>query len=230
MDAKDIDQQQQSQPKDVFNKTTILLSRCHTDEKAKAKKCTHCNGERQVDDPDNGGQETIEKTDLLKYSTGFVSTKMSVHDMERAQNSGFVRCGTYFYQQNMSKSCCENWQYLLNINEFKMSHSQKKVIRRFHRYLNHGNIHGDFDLGDVNVGPMDVDQESGSEQQLQQIEAKSEWDKDGGDNVKEQIVMKVKEVVERVIFTEYISKMEPAVANAIMGKIHVRHKVNYNQK
>jgi hypothetical protein len=126
------------------------MSRCHDDEKAKAKKCTHCNGERKVDDPETG-EETIEKTDLLKYSTGFVSTKMSVCDLEKMQNSGFVRCGTYFYQQNMSKSCCENWQYLVNINEFKMSASQKKVMRRFHRYLNHGDIHGDYDLVDVNM-------------------------------------------------------------------------------
>lgn len=145
----DVEEAQEAVPIDVFNKTSILLSRCHDDKKAKAKQCTHCNGERQVDDAVTG-EEIVEKTDLLKYSSGFVSTKMSVYDLEKMQNCGFVRCGTYFYQQNMSKSCCENWQYLININEFKMSHSQKKVIRRFHRYLNFGNINGDLNLVDTN--------------------------------------------------------------------------------
>lgn len=42
--------------------------------------------------------------------------------------------------------------------------------------------------------------------------------------------MKVKEVIERVIFAEYLQHFEPAVANGIMAKIHQRHKVNFNSK
>ena len=115
---------------------------------------------------------------------------MSVYDLEKMQNSGFVRCGTYFYQQNMSKSCCENWQYLVNVNEFKISHSQKKVMRRFHRYLNHGDIHGDYDLVDVN--------EENEDQSTGQIE---QAEKQNTENIKQGIIMKVKEVVERVLFS-----------------------------
>lgn len=48
--------------------------------------------------------------------------------------------------------------------------------------------------------------------------------------LKQQIIMKVKEVVERVLFSEYISKLETAQANSIMGTIHVRHKVKFNAK
>jgi hypothetical protein len=42
--------------------------------------------------------------------------------------------------------------------------------------------------------------------------------------------MKVKEVVERVLFSEYISKLETAEANSIMANIHTRHKVKFNLK
>ena len=40
------------------------------------------------------------------------------------------------------KSCCEIYQYRINVDDFKISKSQKQTIRRFHNYLNYGSIHG----------------------------------------------------------------------------------------
>ena len=72
---------------------------------------------------------------------GFTSTKLNVHDLEHCLNCGFTRCGTYIYQRSSKNSCCEVWQYRVDINEFQYSDSQKKVIRKFHKYLNYGDIH-----------------------------------------------------------------------------------------
>ena len=51
-----------------------------------------------------------------------------------------------------------------------------------------------------------------------------------GGSVKEQIIMKVKEVVERVIHAEYIAKLDPEAANTISGHIQAKHKVNFNAR
>ena len=104
--------------------------------------CGYCKGNRHYDDIETG------KTDLLEEkctnsSVGFSSTKMRVDDFESCLNAGFTRCGTYFYRRASYKSCCEVWQYRVEINKFKMSKSQKSTIRKLHKYLNYGNIHGE---------------------------------------------------------------------------------------
>ena len=77
----------------------------------------------------------------------------------------------------------------------------------------------------------DVNVETAVEEEVDQADEQIGVAEEQKDSLlKQQIVMKVKEVVERVVFTEYISQLEPAVANGIMGRIHVRHRVNYNQK
>jgi arginyl-tRNA--protein-N-Asp/Glu arginylyltransferase len=67
---------------------------------------------------------------------------MKVEDLEHCLNMGFTRCGTYIYKRTSHMSCCEVWQYRVDVNDFKISPQQKKTIRRFHNYLNYGDIHG----------------------------------------------------------------------------------------
>ena len=55
-------------------------------------------------------------------------------------NKGFTRCGTYCYIRNMTKSCCEAYNYRVDIDKFLPSDSQKKVMRRFHNYINYGTV------------------------------------------------------------------------------------------
>jgi len=64
-----------------------------------------------------------------------------VADLEHFYNCGFTRCGSYIYKRNSKDSCCEIFQYRVDMPRFKMSDSQKKVIRRLHKYLNYGDIH-----------------------------------------------------------------------------------------
>ena len=51
---------------------------------------------------------------------------------------GYTRCGTYIYCRNVIKSCCESYQYKVEVDKFTLSNSQKKVLKRFHRYLETG--------------------------------------------------------------------------------------------
>ena len=118
----------------------MLIGRSHHDWHEE-KKCDYCFGKRTVDNPDT--KETdVEETDLPFYKLGICSTKMRVEDLETFLLHGFTRCGTFIYKRANWKSCCEVWQYMVNIDDFNISGSQKQVIKKFHNYLNYGNIHG----------------------------------------------------------------------------------------
>jgi len=46
---------------------------------------------------------------------------MKVEDLEHSLNMGFTRCGTYIYKRTSHMSCCEVWQYRVDVNDFKIS-------------------------------------------------------------------------------------------------------------
>lgn len=55
-------------------------------------------------------------------------------------NKGFRRCGDFFYHTVNDKSCCPMYTIRLPLDTFKMSKSNKQVLRRFENYLDHGNV------------------------------------------------------------------------------------------
>lgn len=61
-------------------------------------------------------------------------------DYEKLLDAGFSRCGTYFYHRDYRRSCCESFQYRTLAKEFQPSESQRKALRKFHRYLNEGSV------------------------------------------------------------------------------------------
>ena len=67
--------------------------------------------------------------------TAFTSGKFRIDDWETLLNLGFTRSGNYFYFRDTHRSCCEVYQYRVDINKFKPSQSQKKVMKRFYKYL-----------------------------------------------------------------------------------------------
>ena len=123
------------------------------------------------------------ETDCKYHKLGFTSTKMTASDLEWCLDRGFTRCGTYIYQRTSKNSCCEVWQYRVEINEFKINKSQKQVIRRFHNYLNYGDIHGE----KIQEDKEDVD-----------IEAKTNMEEF------EQIITKVKGCLEEVYMFKFV--------------------------
>jgi arginine-tRNA-protein transferase len=75
---------------------------------------------------------------LSYHKIGFSSSKMRYDDYEALLNAGFTRCGSYFYIRKITTSCCEAYQYRVDLDTFIPSRSQKKALARFHKYLNTG--------------------------------------------------------------------------------------------
>ena len=75
------------------------------------------------------------------YQWGFMSTKTKVQDYELLMARGFRRCGVYYYKPDLQNSCCQLYTIRLDVDAFKISKSQKKVLKRFNKYLN-----GEIDL------------------------------------------------------------------------------------
>ena len=96
-----------------------MIGRSH-DNSGEEFECSYCKGKRVVDNPETG-ETGKEESGLGYHKLGFTSTKMKVEDLEHCLNMGFTRCGTYIYKRTSHKSCCEVWQYRVDINDFKIS-------------------------------------------------------------------------------------------------------------
>ncbi len=51
---------------------------------------------------------------------------------------GWWRSGNYIYKSDLEKSCCQSFVIRLDVTEFKISDSQKKVLKVFNKYLLYG--------------------------------------------------------------------------------------------
>jgi len=51
--------------------------------------------------------------------TGFTSGKMRADDFGRLLELGFTRSGNYFYQRDVARSCCDVFQYRVDIEKFE---------------------------------------------------------------------------------------------------------------
>ena len=48
---------------------------------------------------------------------------------------GWSRSGNRLYKKNYEKSCCKIYQPRVNVNNFKITKQQKKVMKKFRKYL-----------------------------------------------------------------------------------------------
>jgi arginine-tRNA-protein transferase len=69
------------------------------------------------------------------YKWGFSSEFITSEMYEKLMFLGWRRCGTYFYKNDLSKSCCQLYSMRLDVDKFKISKSQKKVMKNFRKYL-----------------------------------------------------------------------------------------------
>ena len=69
------------------------------------------------------------------YSFGFVTDKYPADLYEKMMFNGWRRCGTYTYKPNLFKSCCKSYTCRLNINDYKPNKDQRRVMKRFRKYL-----------------------------------------------------------------------------------------------
>ncbi|CAL4098601.1 unnamed protein product, partial [Meganyctiphanes norvegica] len=73
---------------------------------------------------------------------GMWAHKLSVQDYQDLIDRGWRRSGKYCYKPTMNKTCCPQYTIKCNALEFKLSKSQKKVLKRMQRYLAYGDVKG----------------------------------------------------------------------------------------
>ena len=77
-------------------------------------------------------------TNLRKYTSykNYLNIKkISVNILQDMVIKGWARCGNCIYKTNYEKTCCKLYQPRVNINNFKISKEQKKIMKRFRKYL-----------------------------------------------------------------------------------------------
>lgn len=97
----------------------------HLNEKSSSERCGYCKGKKE-----NPGSATW----------GIGSPRLSVDDYQKMMDRGWRRCGTYIYKYDLEKSCCQPYTIRLNVNEFEITQSQKKVLKKFHKFLLSGEM------------------------------------------------------------------------------------------
>jgi len=68
-----------------------------------------------------------------KYKLKLKSIPIDV--FEEMVTKGWTRCGDEIYYTNYEKTCCKLYQPRININNFQISNEQKKIMKRFRKYL-----------------------------------------------------------------------------------------------
>ncbi|KAK7865883.1 hypothetical protein R5R35_003994 [Gryllus longicercus] len=93
------------------------------------------------------------------YSHGMWAHSMTVQDYQDLIDRGWRRSGRYCYKPTMHVTCCPMYTIKCAALDFKLTKSQKKVLKRFHRFLAHDDIRNpDGSLGEgseTSEGPGD---------------------------------------------------------------------------
>ncbi|KAG0722249.1 Arginyl-tRNA--protein transferase 1 [Chionoecetes opilio] len=70
---------------------------------------------------------------------GMWAHRMAVGDYQTLIDRGWRRSGKYCYKPTMDKTCCPMFTIKCDALEIKLSKSQKKILKRMHQFLSHGN-------------------------------------------------------------------------------------------
>ena len=145
------------------------------------------------------------------FSFGTTIIKYPVEIYEKMMLDGWRRCGNYVYIPNIEKSCCKLYTCKLNVLEFKINKEQKKVMKRFRKYLS-----GEYELNKDKTNQKD-DKKKGH------IEMKNI------DEIKEKIEKILKEYLNKKQYIEIIEKyikIDKNLLNDKLKELHVRTNTN----
>ncbi|PNF20433.1 Arginyl-tRNA--protein transferase 1 [Cryptotermes secundus] len=78
------------------------------------------------------------KSSDSNYSYGMWARNMTVQDYQDLIDRGWRRSGRYCYKPTLNVMCCPTYTIRCAALDFKISKSQKKVIKRLNRFLSHG--------------------------------------------------------------------------------------------
>ena len=123
----------------------------------------------------------IEKKTCYKYYLYLKSIPIDIY--EDMVSKGWTRCGEAFYMTSYEKTCCKLYQPRLNINNFKLSNEQKRILKRFRKYLS-----GEYELNKLK-NKEEIPQKTFIE-----------------DNYKDNIYKNINEFINSNIFLEILKK------------------------
>ena len=143
-------------------------------------------------------------------SFGTTIKKYPVEIYEKMMKDGWRRCGDYVYLPNIEKSCCKLYTCRLNIEDFKINKEQKKIMKRFRKYLS-----GEYELNKEKKKP--------EENQKDDVEMKNV------DELKEKIENILKEYLKQKKYIQIIEKyikIDNTLLEQKLNDSHVRKNTN----
>ncbi|XP_043594136.1 arginyl-tRNA--protein transferase 1 isoform X2 [Bombus pyrosoma] len=71
----------------------------------------------------------------VMYIIGMGTHRLTVQDYQALVDRGWRRCGSYCYKSTMDQTCCPMYTIKCEALQFKISKSQKKVLKRMAKFL-----------------------------------------------------------------------------------------------
>ena len=146
------------------------------------------------------------------YKYRLILKSLSVNIYEDMFKKGWSRCGDILYKSSYEKTCCKLYQPRVNINNFKITNEQKKVMKRFRKFLS---------------GEYEQNKQKNTEKNNNKEEMKKE------DQYQNNIYQKVKQYIDSKSFLDILKKYiqnENDIEN-ILNKINdSKIRINTNKK
>jgi arginine-tRNA-protein transferase len=99
---------------------------------ANSGSCGYCKRGR------NKKKDGTDDTDEPSFSLGVIAHFLTCDDFGRLLDIGFNRSGKYLYKPIMDKTCCPQYTIRLDVHNFRLSRTHKRVLRNMHNFLKFG--------------------------------------------------------------------------------------------
>ena len=148
----------------------------------------------------------IRKQTSYKYR--LILKSISVDFYEKMFKKGWTRCGDLVYKTSYEKTCCKLYQPRVNINNFKLTNEQTKIMKRFRKFLS-----GAYEQNKLKI-----------------LEKNKKDSIKAEDNYQNQIFLKVKDYINSKIYIDILQKyiQEEKDINFILNKINNDTKIRRN--
>jgi arginine-tRNA-protein transferase len=70
-----------------------------------------------------------------RINNGMIAKRLTCQDYQDLIERGWRRSGTYVYKPRMKRTCCPPYAIRCEVDQFQLSKSQKKVLKRMTKYL-----------------------------------------------------------------------------------------------
>ena len=169
--------------------------------------------------PDNDGSKCgYCNKEGSSYSFGMIVDSYPVDIYERMMKDGWRRCGSYVYIPNLEKSCCKLYTHRLSVEDFQINKEQKKVMKRFRKYLS---------------GEYEQNLDKNKNKDDKKVDIKEEKDGGvGGDKILEKIEKILTDYIKQEKYLDIISKYFNSIdKNILLQKLAQTHaRKNTNKK